>query len=154
MSAERARFELGMARLAVEKKRPVLGICGGLQVLNVALGGTLVQDIPTQVEGALVHRQETPATEPSHPVLVRPGTRLYKILDRPTLQVNSSHHQSPNRVAEGLVVSAISPDGVVEGLEAPDHPFAIGVQWHPEFLYREEKANERLFKAFLGESAR
>jgi len=154
MSQERAGFELGLARHALKRDQPVLGICGGLQLLNVAMGGSLVQDISAQVRGALVHRQETAATRVSHPVRIVRGTRLHRILRTDRLKVNSSHHQAAKKVAKGWMVNALSPDGVIEGLESPRHRFAVGVQWHPEFLYRKDEASRRLIKAFLRQSAR
>ena len=154
MSDERAGFELGLAKRALKRNQPVLGICGGLQLLNVAMGGSLVQDIASQVRGALAHRQETVATRTSHRVQIVRGTRLHRIFHADVLKVNSSHHQSPKAVAPGWVVNAVSPDGVIEGLESPRHRFAIGVQWHPEFLYPRDAASRRLFKSFLRQSAR
>jgi len=152
MSPERAEFELGLVRQALRRNRPVLGICGGLQLLNVAMGGSLVQDITDQVPGALKHRQETAATRPAHSVSLLPNTALRGILGRDALRVNTSHHQSPKRVARGLVVNAVAADGVIEGLESPRHRFVIGVQWHPEFLYRRDDSSRRLLKAFLRRS--
>jgi putative glutamine amidotransferase len=154
MSRERAGFELGLAKKAMKNDRPILGICGGLQLLNVAMGGSLIQDIASQIRGALTHRQETAATRVSHPVRITRGTRLYKILRTEGLKVNSSHHQAPKTIAPGWVVNAVAPDGIIEGLESPRHRFAIGVQWHPEFLYQKDEASRRLFKAFLKEAVR
>ncbi|MBI3596361.1 MAG: gamma-glutamyl-gamma-aminobutyrate hydrolase family protein [Nitrospirae bacterium] len=154
MSDERAGFELGLAKRALKRDQPVLGICGGLQLLNVAMGGSLVQDIATQVHGALVHQQETAATRVSHRVRIVQGTRLHRILRTDRLKVNSSHHQAAKKVATGWVVNAVSPDGVIEGLESPRHRFVIGVQWHPEFLYRTDESSRRLFRAFLKEAVR
>lgn len=154
MDGERAAFELGLARQALRQNRPVLGICGGLQLLNVALGGSLVQDIAHEIGGAVNHRQETAATRPWHRVAIVPKTALRRILGRDGLKVNSSHHQAPKRVAPGLVVNAVAGDGVIEGLESPRHRFVIGVQWHPEFLYRRDEGSRRLFRAFLKEAVR
>jgi len=154
MSRERADFELGLARQALRRDRPVLGICGGLQLLNVALGGTLVQDIAHQVRGALKHQQETAATRLSHRIAVLPNTVLRRILGRDALKVNSSHHQAPKRVAPGMIVNAVAPDGIIEGLESTRHRFVIGVQWHPEFLYGRDEASRRLLIAFLHQSNR
>jgi len=154
MSRERAGFELGLAKKALKNDRPVLGICGGLQLLNVAMGGSLFQDIASQIRGALTHRQETAATRVSHPVRITRGTRLHQILRTVGLKVNSSHHQALKKIAPGWVVNAVSPDGIIEGLESPRHRFAIGVQWHPEFLYRRDEASRRLFRALLKEAVR
>src|SRR3990172_2693581 len=154
MSPERARFEITLARRAIREDRPVLGICGGLQLLNVALGGSLTQDIATQIEGALPHQQETEATRPWHRVKISPGTKLYRILGRKAIRVNSSHHQAPQRVAKGLIINAVASDGIIEGLEDPESRFVLGVQWHPEFLYRKDEASRRLFRSFLNEATR
>ncbi len=154
MSKQRSASELGLAKRALKLDHPVLGICGGLQLLNVALGGSLIQDIATQVRGALTHQQETAATRVSHSVTITPKTRLHRILGVDRLRVNSSHHQAPKKIAPGLVVNAVSPDGVIEGLESPNHRFILGVQWHPEFLYRKDEASRRLFRAFLQQSSR
>jgi putative glutamine amidotransferase len=154
MSRQRSAFELGLAKQAMKLDRPVLGICGGLQLLNVAMGGSLIQDIATQMRGALAHRQETAATRTSHRVRITRGTRLYKILRTGMLKVNSSHHQAPKKIAPGWIINAVAPDGIIEGLESPRHRFAIGVQWHPEFLYRKDEASRRLFRAFLKEAVR
>lgn len=154
MSSLRARFELELAKRAVRRDRPVLGICGGLQLFNVAMGGSLIQDIQEEISDALAHQQDAAATKTSHPVKIPRGTRLYRIVKSSLIEVNSSHHQAPKRIARSLVVNAVAPDGVIEGLESPDHRFALGVQWHPEFLYRKDPASEKLFRAFLSESAR
>lgn len=154
MSAERSEFELCLAREAIREGCPILGICGGLQLLNVALGGSLIQDIETAVPRALPHQQEETATRVSHRVRITPGTRLHRILRSDTIRVNSSHHQAPKGVAPGLMVNAMAPDGIIEGLESAEPCFVIGIQWHPEYLYRRNEASRRLFKAFLKESAK
>ena len=154
MSKERTDSEIALARAAFQADLPVLGICGGLQLLNVALGGTLYQDIASQIAGSLDHQQKTDATEPSHGVTIQPDTRLHAILETDRLQVNSSHHQAPKAVAPPFVVNAVAEDGVIEGLESPDHSFVLGVQWHPEFLYPRDEASRKIFLAFLQEAAR
>ncbi|MGE0255206.1 MAG: gamma-glutamyl-gamma-aminobutyrate hydrolase family protein [Alphaproteobacteria bacterium] len=130
----RTAFELAMTRGALARDMAVLGICGGQQLLHVALGGTLVQHIPDEIAGALAHEQPNPRTEPGHTVRVLPGTKLHRIVGAETLEVNSAHHQAARDDARGAVVNALAPDGVVEGIEAPDRRFCIGVQWHPEYL--------------------
>lgn len=154
MSPERARFEIALARRAIHEEHPVLGICGGLQLINVALGGSLIQDIATQIQGALPHQQETQATRPWHRVKISRGTKLHQILGRETIRVNSSHHQAPRCVAQGLIINAVASDGVIEGLEDPESRFVMGVQWHPEFLYGRDKASQQLFRAFLKAATR
>jgi putative glutamine amidotransferase len=122
--------------------------------MNVALGGSLYQDISSQIAGSLDHQQKTAATEPSHGVMIVPGTRLHAILQTDGLQVNSSHHQAPKAVAPDLIVNARAEDGVIEGLESPRHRFAIGVQWHPEFMFARDEPSRKIFLAFLQEAAR
>ena len=149
MSERRSSFESALARLARRAKLPTLGICGGMQAMNVALGGSLVQDIPAQLHSPLVHRQAPPATELSHTVSIADGSLLHRILRQREIRVNSSHHQSVKRVAPGLTASATAPDGVIEAIESPRHPFFLGIQWHPEFLYDRFEYHQRLFHAFL-----
>ena len=143
----RTDFELAAGRAALAADKPVLGICGGQQLLHVALGGTLIQHIADEVEGALAHEQPNPRNEPGHEVHVVEGTLLHAITGTNTLAVNSAHHQAAKDVPAGVVVNARSPDGVIEGIEAPDRRFCIGVQWHPEYMINE--ADERLFSAFV-----
>ena len=149
VSRRRYDFELDLTRMAAEAGLPVLGICGGMQAMNVALGGSLIQDISSQVTSSLPHRSPLPATQLSHPIDIASRSRLEKIIGTPRIRVNSSHHQSVKHVAPSLVVSAVAPDGIVEAIESPDHPFLLGVQWHPEFLYDRHEAQRRLFMAFL-----
>ena len=133
LKAGRTAAELGLLRGALERDMPVLGICGGQQLLAVALGGTLIQHVPDAIPGALAHEQPNPRTEPGHDVAVTPGSRLHAILGTTTLAVNSAHHQAvrdPGRAT----VDAVAPDGVVEGIELTGARFCLGVQWHPEYL--------------------
>ena len=136
----RDAFELALARAALDRGMPLLAICRGVQVLNVAAGGSLVQDIETQVPGALVHRVETTPSAIAHEVWVATGSALARLLaDRiegDALLVNSRHHQAVKQLAPGFVASATAPDGVIEAIERPDLPFCVGVQWHPENFWR------------------
>lgn len=143
----RTQFELAVTKGAVEADKPVLGICGGQQLLNVALGGTLIQHIPDEVENALAHEQPNPRTEPGHRVLIERGTLLHQITQADSLDVNSAHHQAVKDVAPGIVVDARAPDGVIEGIEDPHRRFCIGVQWHPEYAI--SVGDKRLFAAFI-----
>jgi putative glutamine amidotransferase len=147
----RDALELTLARWAAEDDLPVLGICRGHQVLNVALGGTLVQDIPSQVETTLKHDQPDglPRANRLHTVEIAEDSHLASILSETRLSVNSLHHQSVAEVAPGVKVTATAPDGVVEALEIPGKPFVLSVQWHPEDLYAEDPAMARLFEAFV-----
>ena len=152
MSRKRYDFELEMARLATKAGLPVLGICGGMQAINVALGGSLVQDIASQLDSPLRHRAAGPATRLAHAVRVSPKSLLRRIVGRDRIRVNSSHHQSVKAVAPSLVASAVADDGVIEAIESGPptrHPFLLGVQWHPEFLYDRDRIQQRLFRAFL-----
>jgi putative glutamine amidotransferase len=149
MSRRRADFELDVARMAAASGLPVLGICGGMQALNVAFGGSLIQDIDGELDSPLLHRQKAPAMELSHAVDIAPRSLLRRILGRSRIRVNSSHHQSVNRVAPPLVASAVAPDGVIEAIESPKHRFLLGVQWHPEFLYDRYAFHRKLFQALL-----
>ncbi len=141
----RTAFELAVARAAVARDMPVLGICGGQQLLNVALGGTLIQHIPDEVAGALAHEQPNPRTEPGHSVSVTPGTLLHRVVGTDELLVNSAHHQAVREVGRGLVVDALAPDGVIEGIEHPGRRLCLGVQWHPEFALGD--GDDRIFAA-------
>jgi putative glutamine amidotransferase len=137
----RDEFEIDLARRAMEADLPVLAICRGAQVLNVAAGGSLVQDIPSAVLTELPHTIDRPKSEIAHEVAVAPGSRLEGVLGSAvsqahTCRVNSRHHQSVARVGHNLAPSATAPDGVVEAIEAPSAEFCIGVQWHPENFWR------------------
>jgi putative glutamine amidotransferase len=143
----RTRFEWDMTAAAVSADKPVLGICGGQQLLNVVLGGTLIQHIPDAVAEALAHEQPNPRTEPGHDVTVEPGTLLGRITGSDRLPVNSAHHQAAERTGPGVVISARAPDGVIEAIESPDHPFCLGVQWHPE--YEISEGDTAIINAFV-----
>ena len=146
-------FEITLAREAVRRDLPVLGICRGLQVLNVAMGGTLIQDIPTDVPGAATHEAGENRVEIAHDVEVVPGSKLAELLSTSRVGVNSFHHQAAKRIGEGLTVSATSPDGIVEGLEMPDRSFVVAVQWHPENFWKVSPVFDGLFSGFV-EAAR
>ncbi len=142
----RTDFELAATRAALAADKPVLGICGGQQLLAVAFGGTLVQHIPDEVPGALPHEQPNPRTEPGHEVSIAAGTLLARIVGTARMAVNSAHHQAVATAGAG-VVNALAPDGVVEGVEHPGHRFALGVQWHPE--YAVDPRDPAIFAAFV-----
>jgi len=134
LKAERTAFEWAITEQALARDLPVLGICGGQQLLNVVLGGTLIQHIPDSVVAALVHEQVNPRDEPGHEVRIVEATLLHRLVGRASLPVNSAHHQAVDRLGEGALVSATAPDGVIEAIEHPGYRFCLGVQWHPEFL--------------------
>jgi len=129
----RTAFELAVTQGAIARNMAVLGICGGQQLLNVALGGTLIQHIPDTIKNPLAHEQPNPRNEPGHAVAIAAGTRLRDIVGVAEMHVNSAHHQAADQVASPVLVDATAPDGVIEGIEQPALKFCIGVQWHPEF---------------------
>lgn len=149
MSRERATMELGIAKAAYRANVPMLGICGGMQSINVALGGTLYQDIPAQFNTPIDHLPAYSATKTAHAVQIAPGSLLRRIAGKARVEVNSSHHQSIKRVASNLLQTAVAPDGIIEAIEAPDRVFVLGVQWHPEFLYERDPVQRRLFSALI-----
>ena len=148
---ERDRTETLVCQLAVDRALPFLAICRGLQMLNVTLGGSLVEDIATMIPGALEH--DLPNNQPrnhlAHSVAVLPDSNLCRHLGSELCWVNSVHHQAIRAVAPGLKVTAWSQDGVIEAAELPDHPFAIGVQWHPENLVNDDPAMLALFEGLV-----
>lgn len=149
---QRDRAELTLARWALSGGLPLLAICRGIQALNVAAGGSLIQDVGTQIPNALDHTilAGRPMAAIAHTVDVAERTRLAGLFGPGALEVNSAHHQAADSVGAGLVVTARAPDGVIEGLEKPDHPFCVGVQWHPEAMIDTRPAMIRLFEALAG----
>jgi putative glutamine amidotransferase len=143
----RTQSELYLLKAALSVAMPVMGVCGGLQLINVFLGGTLHQDIPSQLPSALGHSQKQPHTETTHVVKVEKGSILGKTTKKGTLKVNSTHHQGVKKLGNGLKVSATSPDGIVEAFEGPWN-FLLAVQWHPEFLMRTAE-HSAIFKSFV-----
>ena len=145
-------FELELAVRADAVDLPLLAICRGIQVLNVARGGSLVQDIPSQAASAGSHMVREPSNALAHQIRVVPGTRLARLLGEPgeagSCQVNSRHHQSVKSLGSGLVITATAPDGIVEAVEDPERRFCVGVQWHPENFYRTGEFNG-LFRGLL-----
>jgi putative glutamine amidotransferase len=147
----RDHAELSLARWALEEGCPVLAICRGIQTLNVAAGGSLIQDIPTQVPDALAHSSIAgrPLPDIAHQVSVNPHSRLAELIGAGDVGVNSAHHQAVKSVGDGLLAVARAPDSVIEGLEAPAHPFCIGVQWHPEAMVESTPIMRRLFEGLI-----
>jgi putative glutamine amidotransferase len=152
----RDRVELRLTRRAVGDDLPLLAICRGLQVLNVALGGTLYQHIPSDLPDALQHnfRFEHPRNYLGHEVWVTAGSGLADVLSVERLGVNSFHHQAAKDIAPDLRITACAPDGVVEALEAPRNTFTVGVQWHPEELTDDDSRMLRLFEVFVSQALR
>ena len=152
ISDERDAAEIALVQAAHELRVPTLAICRGVQILNVALGGTLIQDIPSQVGAEINHDPDTPRTSQSHGAEIATDSRLARALGVTRMQVNSVHHQAIRRVAPTLRVVATAPDGVIEAVEtAPDDPWwCVGVQWHPEDLFDRSELDARLFSALAG----
>jgi putative glutamine amidotransferase len=143
----RTVFEHAITKSMLAAKKPILGICGGEQLLNVILGGTLIQHIPDSIPNALAHEQPNPRTEAGHTVKIKEGTLLHRITGELEIPVNSAHHQAVATVGQGVIVNAVAPDGVIEGIEYADHPFCLGVEWHPE--YHISPADTKIFDAFV-----
>ena len=151
--AARDAFELALAKLALAQNTPLLAVCRGLQVINVAAGGTLIQDIPAQVNQALGHQVDSPPCAIAHEVWVSPETALARVMheeltDGEVLQVNSRHHQAVEKTAEGFLISATAPDGIIEAIERPGARFCVAVQWHPENFWRTGEFRS-LFEEFV-----
>ena len=151
LKAGRTAAELALLRGALARDMPVLGICGGQQLLAVALGGSLIQHVPDEIADALAHEQPNPRHEAGHPVAILADTLLRRIVGNPTMQVNSSHHQAV-RDPGSARVNARAPDGVIEGIESPSHRFCLGLQWHPEFLI--DPGDALVFRALVDQGAR
>jgi len=149
----RDHIEVNLTRWAFNDDVPVLGICRGHQVVNVALGGTLIQDVPSEIGTDIAHNVTVPRNSRPHEVSIDPDSRLANILGTTHIAVNSLHHQSVGEAAPDACITAYSPDGVVEAIEVPNKKFVLSVQWHPEDLYRDDPAMKRLFKAFVEAAA-
>lgn len=147
----RDRLERAVYEKACEKDKPVLGICRGLQFINVLHGGTLYQDLPTQYQGGvcLEHRMPPPYDRGIHAVQLEKESPLYRLLGQESLLVNSYHHQAVKDLGEGLEVMARAQDGLIEGVYRRDKRFVWGVQWHPEFSYKKEESQRKIFEAFV-----
>lgn len=149
IDADRDRAELLLTRWAVADDRPLFGICRGVQMMNVAMGGTLIQDIPSQLSTPIEHSATGERNAESHRVRAADGSVLAAALGADDVGVNSFHHQSVHRLGEGFVASAQAGDGVIEAIEMPARRFTVGVQWHPEDLSAEHAEMQALFDAFV-----
>ena len=138
-----------MVRRLRELDKPVLGICRGLQVMNVALGGTLIQDIPVQRPSPVVHLQQMPYELPHHQVTVLRDSLLFSLVGKEHLSVNSMHHQAALDPAPGFRVTAFAEDGLIEALELPDRRFFLGVQWHPEHMWQDYKSARDIWRGLV-----
>lgn len=150
---ERTAAELKLLLGALEAGLPVLGVCGGMQLMAVARGGTLFQDLVSDA-GLHRHEQEAPKDVPSHPVEVRPGTWLAALVGAGPLPVNSTHHQGVRTTGDGVKVSATSPDGLIEAIELDGPAFALGVQWHPEAALRHEPRHAAIYRGLVAAARR
>lgn len=143
----RTNFELKLGKEMLAFNKPVFGICGGEQLINVIYKGNLIQHIPDEINNALQHEQTNPRNEPGHEVNIIKNSFLYSIISKTKIMVNSAHHQAVKKPGKGLKVNARSPDGLIEGIEDPTKNFCIGVQWHPEFIL--QNSDLLLFKKFV-----
>jgi putative glutamine amidotransferase len=146
--AARTAFEWALCEAALAGRVPLLGVCGGMQLMNVVRGGTLFQDLGEDL-GVHAHEQPPPKDAPSHPVEIVPDSLLARLLGKEPLLVNSTHHQAVREVGTGVLASARAPDGVVEAIELPDLPFAVGVQWHPERVLAHDPRHLRLWRGLV-----
>jgi putative glutamine amidotransferase len=151
LEPERQSFDFALAREAVKRQMPILGICLGSQELNVALGGDMIQDIPSEVDDDVGHRKlaDDEVRRGVHEITLVEGTPLAELYGQQKISVNSLHHQASDNLAEGLVVAARAADGVIEGFYRPDYPFLIGLQFHPEIQTEPPGLHRRLFQSFI-----
>jgi len=148
VSRERDDFEIALAQVAASGEKPCMPICRGMQIVNVALGGTLMEHLEDEVGTAVVHRDHDQKIGMHHPVETEAGTKLREICG-PSCDTVSWHHQAVRRVAAGLVVAAKAKDGIIEALEKPDHPWFVALQWHPEMSAGEDPVQQGLFNRFV-----
>ena len=145
----RDRMEKIVLKTAIEKDKPVLGICRGIQFINAALGGTLYQDLPTQHPSEVEHHQKPPYDKPIHKVEIAQDCPLRSLLGEAGIAVNSYHHQAIRRIAPSLTAMAFSEDGLIEAVYKPDQSFMWAVQWHPEFSWETDENSRKIFHAFI-----
>jgi len=146
---DRDRHEFHLLQTAKELKKPILGICRGLQLINVAFGGTLYQDIDSALPSAIQHYQMAKPDEPHHTVALKPNTKLLKILGDRTILTNSFHHQAIKDLAPGFIASAHTSDGIIEGIEGKSDQLILAVQWHPELMFERYPKMLKLFEALV-----
>lgn len=148
---ERDKLELELFPLCYQTKKPILGICRGIQVMNIALKGTIYQDIYAlyQNEVRVAHSQKSQETVETHSVFLNKDTLLYDILHKEKIEVNSFHHQAVKELGEGIKVAGRALDGIIEAIYIEKHPFFLGVQWHPEYLYETNSDAVKIFEAFI-----
>lgn len=146
---ERDEFELYLIKKAVKKLIPILGICRGMQLINVAFGGSLYQDVSHYSKTELQHRQQAKQHVPSHTIDIIPTSKLYQLLDSKQVITNSLHHQAVKKIAPGFIASASARDGLIEGIEKKGKDFIVGVQWHPEKMIKSQTGMQRFFNHFV-----
>lgn len=151
---ERTEFELELTARALRRDLPILGICGGAQAINIALGGSLYQDIATQIPNAGNHQQSEIKERGGHRIQLQSGSLLARAMGKRTVEVNTTHHQAIKEVGKGLLVNARAVDGLIEGIESSRHHFVLGVQWHPEVLAPRRADQRRIFAAFTAACGR
>jgi len=144
---ERTKFEISICQMCLDNNKPILGICGGGQLLNICCGGTLIQDIKKFKSNSLQHEQLNSRDQTSHQVTIKANSKLYKIVKEENISVNSAHHQAIDKLGNDLIVSGVASDGIIESIENIKHDWCIGVQWHPEFLIT--KADNLLISDFV-----
>ncbi len=145
---ERDTMEKLFFSMALETGKPFLGICRGVQLINVLLGGTLYQDLPSERPGQVTHHETPPYDKPAHAVEIQPDSPLFQAVGVQEMMVNSYHHQGVKELGRGLKIAAKAPDGLAEALYLPDREFALAVQWHPEFSFRSDENSRKIFQAF------
>jgi len=149
IDVDKDRVEMQLIPGAFELDLPILGICRGIQILNVAAGGTLYQDVSMGSSSVMKHRQEAPGSYATHAINVKEGSRLLDIMGKSEIRVNSFHHQAVKKPAQGFAVSAVASDGIIEAIESLDHSFVIGVQFHAELMWRDHPSVNNLFTEFV-----
>lgn len=149
LEPDRDLWEIALVREMLRVKKPVLAICRGVQILNIAAGGNIYQDLQEEVREPLKHLQEAPRWYPTHRVDIEPDSMLAQIFSQRTIRVNSFHHQAVKKVAPGLNATAVARDGVIEALESCDGGFVLGVQWHPECMWEKDTSQLEIFRSFV-----
>ena len=148
----RASYELRLTEEALKRNMPIFGICNGLQIINVFLGGTLIQHIPDFHKSDINYEQDHPKCAPTHDIIIEDNTLLSELSGNKIVKVNTTHHQAIDQIGNGLIVSARAPDGIIEAIESKDYKFLVGVQWHSE--YYNSDLDKNLFKRFIETSAK
>jgi putative glutamine amidotransferase len=151
ISPYRDYLEIFIFKVAIENDKPILGICRGIQIMNVAAGGSLYQDISSQVKNdeVIKHSQQAPRWYPTHDIDIENGSKIWDCFKKCRVCVNSFHHQAVKEVGKGFVVTSKAPDGIIESIEHTSHRFAVGVQWHPELMWEKDITHLKIFEKFV-----